>query len=85
MSKYESLSLTGTESSLVRPTIATNNIQIKPTIIEMLQQFVQFDKLQDEGTNAHIAIFLEVCNTFKINEAINDAIKLRPFPISLRN
>ena len=51
----------------------------------MVQQFVQFDRLQDEDPNAHIANLLEVCDTFKINGATNDAIRLRLFPFSLWN
>ena len=38
---------------------------------------MQFDGFQDEDPNAHIANFLEVCDTFEINEAMNDAIRLR--------
>ena len=45
----------------------------------------QFDRLQDKDPNAHIANFLKICDTFKINGAIDDAIKLRLFPFSLRN
>ena len=35
--------------------------------------------------NAHLANFLEVYDTFKINGATDDAIRLRLFPFSLRN
>ena len=39
----------------------------------MVQQFMQFDRLQDEDPNAHTANFLKVYDTFKINGAMNDA------------
>ncbi|KAA3469500.1 RING-H2 finger protein ATL63 [Gossypium australe] len=32
----------------------------------MVQQYVQFGGLQDEDLNAHLANFLDICNTFKI-------------------
>ena len=85
MSKYGKPSLTGAESSMIKPTIIANNFEIKLNIIQMVQQFVQFDGFQDEDPNAHIANFLEVSDTFKINGAMDDAIRLRLFPFSLRN
>ena len=46
---------------------------------------MQFNRLQDEDPNAHIANFLEVYDTFKINGAIDDTITLCLFPFSSRN
>ncbi|KAK8933617.1 hypothetical protein KSP39_PZI015946 [Platanthera zijinensis] len=84
MSHYARPNLEGTESSIVRPAIANNNFELKPSIIQMVQQYVQFDGLQDEDPNLHIANFLEICDTFKINGVSDDAIRLRLFPFSLR-
>ncbi|KAA3486782.1 RING-H2 finger protein ATL63 [Gossypium australe] len=50
---------------------------VRPTIV--------FDGLQDEDPNTHLANFLEICNTFKINDATNDVIHLRFFLFSMRN
>jgi len=80
MYDYSKPHLTGAESSIVRPAIAANNFELKPNIIQMIQQFVQIDSLQDEDPNTHIANFLEFCDTFKINGVSNDAIRLRYFP-----
>ena len=85
MYEYARQSLTKTKSNIVKATIAPNNFEIKLNIIQMVQQFVQFDGLQDKDPNAHIANLLEVYDTFKINKAIDDGIRLRPFPSSLRN
>ena len=85
MYDYAKPNLTGTESSIVRLAIAVNNFELKPNTIQMIQQFVQFDGLQDEDPNAHLANFLELCDTFKINSVYDDAIRLRLFPFSLRN
>ncbi|KAA3455756.1 protein kinase 2B, chloroplastic-like [Gossypium australe] len=51
----------------------------------MVQQYVQFGRLQNEDLNAHLANFLEIYDTFMINGIANDAIRLRLFLFSLRN
>ena len=84
MFDYARLDMPGTKSSIVRLAVTANNFEIKPNIIQMVQQFVQFDGLQDEDPNAHLANFMEICAIFKINEATYDAIRLRLFPFSLR-
>jgi len=38
-----------------------------------------------EDPNLHLSVFLEVCNTLKINRASTDAIQLRLFPSSLKD
>ncbi|KAK5774946.1 hypothetical protein PVK06_042809 [Gossypium arboreum] len=85
MYNYAKPSLIGTESNIVRPAIVVNTFELKPNTIQMIQQFGQFDGLQDEDPNAHLANFLELCDTFKINGISDDAIRLRLFPFSLRN
>ncbi|KAA3465781.1 RING-H2 finger protein ATL63 [Gossypium australe] len=85
MYDYAKPNLTGIESSIIRPAIAANNFELKPNTIQMIQQFVQFDSLQDEDPNNHLANFLEFCDTFKINGVFDDVIRLRLFPFSLRN
>ena len=76
MFEYAKPSLNRAKSIIVRPTVTTNNFDIRLIIIRMVQQFMQFNGLQDEDPNTHIANFLEVYDTFKINGAIDDAIRL---------
>ena len=78
-------SCSGANSSITRPIVAANNFEIKPAIIQMIQHSVQFDGLANEDPNAHIASFLEICDTFKSNGVSDDAIRLRLFPFSLRD
>ena len=72
-------------SSIQRPPIQANNFEIKPVIIQMIQNLVQFGGFANDDPNLHIANFLEICDTFKHNGVTNDAIRLQLFPFSLNN
>ena len=82
---YATPSVNGATSSIRRPAIQANNFEIKPAIIQMIQQTVQFGGLSQEDPSVHIANFLEICDTFKHNGVTDDAIRLRLFPFSLRD
>ncbi|KAI3450351.1 hypothetical protein Pfo_007016 [Paulownia fortunei] len=71
-------------SRIARQPINANNFELKPALIGMVQQN-QFGGSAVEDPNAHLAIFLEICNTIKINRVPDDAIRLRLFPFSLRD
>ena len=74
----------GSFGGIVAPTIANNNFEIKPSIIQMVQNN-QFEGLQGEDPYAHILTFLNVCATFKINGVKDYAIRLRLFPFSVKD
>ena len=85
MMDYCRPNLEGANTSIARPRVMANNFEIKPSVIQMVQQCVQFDGFNDEDPNTHLQQFLEICDTFKINGASEDAIRLGLFPFSLRN
>ncbi len=82
--KEYSIPTVGT-SSIRRPPIQANNFEIKPAIIQMIQNSVQFGGLANDDPNLHIVNFLEICDTFKHNGVTDDAIRLRLFPFSLNS
>lgn len=84
LEEYTMPNLNNNLSSIVRPNVDANNFKIKPAIIQMISQF-QFGGLSTEDPNAHLAQFLEIYDTFKMNGVSSDAIKLRLFPFSLRD
>lgn len=75
----------GASSSIWRPAVQANSFEIKPTIIQMIQTFVQFRGLPSDDPNSNVANFLKIWDTFKYNGVSEDVIWLRLFPFSLRD
>lgn len=71
------------QSGIKLPPIDANNFEIKPFTIFMFSQ-ISFRGLSNEDPYAHVASFLEICETFKIDGATSDAVKLRCFPFTLK-
>ena len=76
--------ISGTFGGNFAPTIANNNFEIKPSIIQMVENN-QFGGLQGEDPYAHILTFLNVCAAFKFNGVTDDAIRLRLFPFLVKD
>ena len=74
----------GIHDSIQRPSIQANNFELKPSIIQMVQNS-QFRGTALEDPNLHIASFLKRCATFKYNGVTDDTIRLRLFSFSLRD
>ena len=75
---------TGIQPVIRRPAIQANNFELKPVTLQMIQA-IQFNGLPNEDPNAHIANFLEICDTVKYNGVDDEALRLRLFPFSLRD
>ncbi|XP_048492988.1 uncharacterized protein LOC125493566 [Beta vulgaris subsp. vulgaris] len=81
---YAMSNASGASSSIVRPTISPNNFELRPALIQIIQQD-QFSGLDDEDPNEHITTFLEKCDTVKLNGVTDDVIRLGLFPFSLKD
>src|SRR4051812_36781640 len=82
---YHTSTTEGYGPSIVRPHVGPNNFELKPGIVTMIQNHVQFFGLPNEDPNQHIANFLEYCDIFKMNGVNNDVVRLRLFSFSLRD
>ena len=66
MRDFMSPNVQGDQTPIVRPTVAANNFEIKPAIIQMIQNS-PFNGLLHEDPFGHMSRFLEYCSTFKMD------------------
>ncbi|XP_020266504.1 uncharacterized protein LOC109841993 [Asparagus officinalis] len=84
LKEFASPTTHSSQSSILKPNVAANNFELKPSLLSLVQQN-QFGGTPTEDPNLHISVFLEYCDTLKMNGVSDDAIKLRLFPFSLRD
>ena len=70
------------QTAIRRPPIQANNFELKSVTLQMLQNIL-FHGLPNENPNMHLTNFLEVYDTIKYNGVIEEALRLRLFPLSL--
>ena len=70
------------QSAIHRPPIQANNFELKGVTLQMLHN-IQFHGLPSENPNAHLTIFIEVCDTIKHTRVTEEALRLWLFPLSL--
>lgn len=72
--------------SILRPVVEDAHFKIKPAIIQMIQNTLQFYGMTHEDPNQHITNFLEIYDTFKqMGVDHDDTIHLRLFLFSLKD
>ena len=71
-------------SAIRRPPIQANYFKLKGVTQQMLHN-IQFHGLPSENPNAHLTSFIEVRDTVKYNRVTEEALRLRLFPLSLRD
>ena len=72
------------QPSLIRPTV-DRSFSISPALIQLILEGPSFHGLPDEDPSEHIDAFLELYDTFKIENVPDEAIKLRLFPLTLKD
>ena len=83
--EYAQPSIDGIASCIRKPQVQANNFELKPSYVNMIQNSIQFHGLPNEDPNLHIAYFLDICDMFRVNGVLDDAISLRLFPFSLKD
>jgi len=79
---YSSSSVLQFFTSIARPEVQAYNINYPHSLIHMIQGNL-FHGLPNKDPYAHLATYIEICNTVKIAGVPNDAIKLNLFSFSL--
>lgn len=71
-------------SSIVRPTIMVNSFELKPSLLQIVQQR-KFSGNPMEDPNMHLSDFMQFTDTLKSNDFDAEAIRLHLFPFTLRD
>ena len=79
---FRSLHCHRLQSAIRQPPIKENNFELKGVTLQMLNN-IQFHGLPSENLNAYLTSFIEVCDIVKYNGVIEEALRLRLFPLSL--
>ena len=69
------LGVQGISLSIARPAVEAHNFELKSVLISMVQQ-AQFRGTPVEDQNLHLSVFLEMCDTLKLNGVSSDTIRL---------
>jgi len=81
LKEYATPSTEEPQAIIVYPTVEGNNFEIKPALLNLVQQN-QFSGSPAEDPNLHISTILRLSGTLKANQ---EAVRLHLFPFSLRN
>ena len=79
---YSSSSVPQFFTSIARPEVQAHNINYPHSLIHLIQGNL-FQGLPNEDPYAHLATFIEICNTVKIVGVPDEAIRLSIFSFSL--
>ncbi|XP_052723795.1 uncharacterized protein LOC108322652 [Vigna angularis] len=79
---YASVTVPISFNSIAKPVIIAANMEMKPALIHLVQSN-QFSGLSHENPYDHLTTFNEYCNTVKMLNVSEEAIRLSLFPFSL--
>lgn len=71
------------QSNIVYPLFGQPNFYLKTNVIQLFQNGHQFYGKAEENPHTHVSRFLDMCQHFRYQEILDDAIRLRLFPHTL--
>ncbi|XP_058733173.1 uncharacterized protein LOC131604769 [Vicia villosa] len=74
---------TNITTSIVNPPVEANNFELKPGLIQMVQNSTMFRGALTKDPNAHLKNFVRVSDSIKCNGVTPEAIRMQLFPWSL--
>lgn len=80
---YHFLAMDGTHSSIAPPPVAANSFELKPILLQLIQNAGHFNGLAHEDPHQHLINFLEICESYKQNVVTPEALQMRIFKHSL--
>ena len=72
-------------SAIVMPKILADRFELTFVMFNMLHTIGKFGRSINEDAQGHIKSFLELCNSFKMPNCVDEILKLKLFPYSLMN
>jgi len=81
---YILLQTTGITSTIVSPTVETNNFESRVALISFVEKD-QFVGCPTKNPHIHLCNFITKCNMIKLNGVSTDVIRLRLFIFSLKD
>ena len=79
---YSSSSVPQFFTSIAQPEVQAQTIKYPPSLIQLIQNNL-FHGLPNEDPYAHLATYIEICNTIRLAGVPEDAIRLIMFSFSL--
>ena len=71
-------------NNIAAPSIAQNDFELKPSLLQVVQQN-EFPRCPTDYPNLHLSVFVQYADTIKENGVSPEAIRLRLFPFSLQD
>ena len=69
-------------TSIAQPEVQAQTITYPPSLMQLIQNNL-FHGLPNEDPYAHLATYIEICNTIRLAAVLADAIRLSLFSFSL--
>ncbi|KAL2533230.1 Retrotrans gag domain-containing protein [Abeliophyllum distichum] len=85
MGEYMMPLIVENQSSIIYPPYGHDNFQLRPDVINLFSNNLQFYGKTDKNPHYHISRFIEYCENFKHHGVNKEALRMRLFPHTLKD